>query len=119
MIKIKVILGLLVLALIVSTGWQIVACELFNYELKDDLKDVASLGGARIGLLAQQTDDDLRETVIRKAAKYDIVLRREQILVRRSGSEENPQVYLQAKYQTRVWLPGFYLILHLTAASGG
>jgi len=32
--KVKVILGLLVLALIVSTVWQIASCEIANYELK-------------------------------------------------------------------------------------
>ena len=36
--KIKVILGLAVFALVMSTGWQIAACELANVELKDDLK---------------------------------------------------------------------------------
>lgn len=116
--KIKVIVGLAVLALILSTVWQIAACELANFELKDEMKDVASLNGARIGLLAQQSDDDLRATVIHSAAKHDIDLRPEQILVRRSGSEENPKVYLVAKYQARVWMPGIYLIFHYTATSG-
>jgi len=38
---------LIVFALVASTVWQIASCEIANYELKDDLKDIASIGGAR------------------------------------------------------------------------
>jgi hypothetical protein len=116
--KVKVILGLAVLALTVSTVWQIAACELANYEFKDELKDVASLNGAKIGLLAEQTDDELRATVIHKAADHDIVVEPDQILVRRSGTEENRKIVLVAKYQSRIWIPGLYLVFHFTATSG-
>jgi hypothetical protein len=47
-------------------------------------------GWARIGLSAQQSDDDLRATVIRKAARHDTVLEAEQIAVKRSGTVEAP-----------------------------
>jgi hypothetical protein len=36
------------------------ACELANYELKDDLKDVASLARSRIWLAMQRSDGQLR-----------------------------------------------------------
>ena len=117
--KIKIIVGLAVFVLILSTGWQIAACELANYEFRDELRDVAALNGAKIGLMAQQTDDDLRAAVIHKAAEHDIDLGPNQILVRRSGTEENPKVFLVAKYSGRIWMPGVYLILHFTATSGG
>ena len=116
--RLKVIAGLILLALLVSTGWQIAACEYANYELKDDLKDVASLGAARIGLAEQQSDDQLRATVIRKAAGHDIVLDREQIAVTRSGTGEMQTVFLEAKYGVRIWLAGFRLVIHFTATSG-
>jgi hypothetical protein len=44
---IKIILVLIVFAFIASTVWQVASCEIANYELKDDLKDIASMGGAR------------------------------------------------------------------------
>ena len=119
MLKIKVILALIVFALIASTVWQIAACEIANTELKDDLKDVASMGGARIGLAAQQSDADLRATVIRKAAGHDIVLEPEQITVKRSGSVEAPAVFLAVEYRARVWMPGVTVVFHFTANSGG
>ena len=117
--KIKIIVGLALFALFVSTGWQIAACELANMELKDDLKDAASLGGSRIGLAAQQSDNDLRSEVIRKAAAHDIVLDPEQITVRRSGSGETQTVFLAAKYQARIRMPGLRLLVHFTATSAG
>jgi len=80
------ILGLVVFAVVMSTGWQLAACELTNYELRDDLKDVAAMGGSRIGLLAQSSDNDLRDAVIRRAAQHDVHLAADQILVERSGT---------------------------------
>ena len=117
--KIKVILGLIVFAFVASTGWQVASCELANYELKDDLNDIASMGGARIGLAAQQSNDDLRATVIRKAAGHDIVLEPEQIAVRRSGTVEAPAVSLEVRYRRRVWVPGAAVVLRFTASNGG
>ena len=105
--------------MIVSTVWQIAAGELVNYEFKDELRDVASLNGAKVGLAAQQTDEDFRATVIHKAADHEIVLQPEQVLVRRSGTEENPKVFLAAKYQERIWMSGIYLIVHFSVSSRG
>ena len=100
-----------------STGWQLASCELNNYELRDDLKDVAAMGGSRIGVLAQSSDDDLRSAVIRRAAQHDLHLVPEQILVERSGTGANSEVFLAAKYRARVVIPGFSLIFHLRATS--
>jgi hypothetical protein len=96
--KFKIISALLLLALVVSTGWQFAACELANYELQDDMKDVGSLLGTRIGLTDAKSDDDLRQIVIRKAREHDIVLEPEQVVVERSGSTEAPVIYVKADY---------------------
>lgn len=116
---ITIILGFAVFALLVSTGWQIAACELANAELRDDLKDVASMVGARVGLAAQQSDEELRGTVIRRAAARDITLEPEQIAVERLGTGERLAVSLTVKYPARVWVPGLWLVLHFTASSEG
>jgi hypothetical protein len=115
--KIKIIVGLVLLALLVSTGWQIAACEYANYELKDDLKDVASLGASRIGLAEQQSDDQLRAAAVRKAAGHEIALDPAQITVTRSGTGETQMVFLEAKYGARIWLPGFRQVIHFRATS--
>lgn len=114
--KLKIISALLLLALVVSTGWQFAACELANYELQDDLKDVGSLLGTRIGLTDVRSDDDLRQVVIRKAREHDIVLQPEQVTVERSGSTEDP-VKIKVDYRARVALLGKSFFLHFTPAN--
>ena len=104
-------------ALVMSTGWQIASMEFDNYLLKDELKDVAAMGGARIGLDRPESDDDLRAAVIHRAAEHNVFLVPDQIVVRRSGSQDHPVVFLAARYQARVWMPGFALIFHYTATS--
>ena len=115
---IKIIVGLVLFAFVMTTGWQLAACEFANYQLRDDLKDVATIGSSRLGLLAESSDADLRDAVIRRAAQHGIHLIPEQILVQRSGTAENPKVFLAAKYRARVVMPGISLIFHLKATSG-
>jgi hypothetical protein len=115
---IKIIVGLVLFAFVMTTGWQLAACEFANYQLRDDLKDVATMGSSRLGLLAESSDADLRDAVIRRAAQHGIHLIPEQILVQRSGTTENPKVFLAAKYRARVVMPGISLIFHLKATSG-
>jgi hypothetical protein len=116
--RIKVILGFALLALLVSTGWQIAACELAFYELQDDLKDIASLSSTRIGLTNPKSDDDLREAVIEKARGQDIALDPSQITVERFGTTEYPRAYLAVTYKAHIKLPGCTLALRFRPTSG-
>jgi len=115
--KVKIILAVILLALVVSIGWQIAACEFVNYELQEDLKDVASLSAARIGLAAPSSDESLRADVIRRAAQLDIPLEPEQVMVERSGTSDAPAVEIAADYRVRIVLPGGSLLLHFTPTS--
>jgi len=116
--KVKIILGCALLALVVSTGWQIAACELANYELQDELKDLGSLSGTRIGLSNPKSDDDLREAIIAKARGHAISLDPSQITVERWGTAEYPRAYLAVDYKARIALPGFAFTLHFQPNSG-
>jgi hypothetical protein len=115
--KIILILGLAVLVLAGEAGWQIASCELSNFELHDDMRFLAVQIGRRIGLKSPSTDEDLRNAVIREAQEYDIDLAPEQVTVRRTGTEEEPIIYLAADYKARVKLFGFPLMLHFTPSS--
>lgn len=112
--KVKLILGFALMALAVMFVWQIAAAELANFELQDDLQDLAALTGARIGLAAPSTDDDLRGAVIRKAKAYEIELDPKQVMVQRTGTAEAPVLYLAADYEVSVNLPGYSFTLHFT-----
>lgn len=98
-------------------GWQIASGELANFELRDDMRFLAAQLGRRIGLNSPSTDEDLRNEVIRKAQEHEIDLEPEQVTVRRTGTEEEPVIYLAADYNVRVKLLGFSLTLHFTPSS--
>jgi hypothetical protein len=115
--KIKAIAGLCVFALILSTGWQIAACEFNNHLLKDDLKDLAAMNGSRIGLAGPDSGTDLRAAVVRKAREHNIYVAPDQILVESVGTRDNPAVFIVMKYKARVFMPGFALVFHYTATS--
>ena len=115
--KPKIILGLAVLGLAVIAGWRITSCELANLELQSDLRDFAAQVGARIGLDAPRTDEDLRAAVIRKAKEYEIQLEPEQVTVQRTGTGNASVVYLAVDYKVRVNLFGYSFTLHFTPSS--
>jgi hypothetical protein len=115
--KAKVILGLAVLALAVTAGWQIGACELGYLELQSDLRDLAAEVGTRIGLDARSTDEQLRNAIIHKAEGYDIQLDPGQVTVVRSGAGWDSTVYLAVDYTQRVNLFVYSFNLHFAPSS--
>jgi hypothetical protein len=115
--KVKLILGLAVLALAIIAGWQITSCELANFELQQDMRDLAAQIGSRIGLTPQSTNEDFRSAVIRKAEEHEIQLEPEQVTVQRTGTDDAPIIYLAADYKVRVKLPGFSFTFHFTPSS--
>ena len=107
-----------VVVLLVVTAWQVGSRELANFELQDDLHDMASQLGARIGFNAPHSDDEYRNMVIRKAGDHGIVLTPEQVTVRRTGEgSETTAIYLAADYTAAVKLPGWSFALHFTPSS--
>jgi hypothetical protein len=115
--KVKLILGLVVLAVAIIAGWQIASCELANVELRDDLRDLAGQTGAHIGLVPFKTDEDFRNVVIREAKKYGIQLEPGQVTVQRAGTPQVPIMYLAADYKVPVTLPGYSFTLHFHPSS--
>jgi hypothetical protein len=109
--------GLVVLALIVSAGWQVAAAHIADHQLREDLRDMASQAGARIGLLELSSIDDFRDGVIRSAKQHDIVLAPNQVTVRRTGAGVTAVIYLAADYTEPVKLPGLSFNLHFTTTS--
>jgi hypothetical protein len=113
----KFVLGFVAVALVVAAGWPIASCELANIELHDDLRDIAADKAAKIGLAAPNSDDDLRDSVIRAARAYDIQLEPEEVTVRHTGTVEVPSLYLAADYTVRVRPLGVPFVLHFSTSS--
>ena len=112
--RLKIIAGVAILLVIWSAGWQIGKWELANVELRDDMHDMASQLGARIGFSAPLSDEEFRNEVMRKAQKYGIQLSPEQVTVVRTGEGLDTRMYLAANYSVPVQLPGFSFHLHFT-----
>jgi hypothetical protein len=119
--KLKLILALAVSGLVGAIGWQIISCKLANAELQSDLQDLSAQVGTKIGLDAQKSDDELRSSVIRKAAAAGIHLEPDQITVRRlvesEGTSPGPVVYLEVNYSARVNLLVYSFPLHFNPTS--
>jgi NADPH-dependent 2,4-dienoyl-CoA reductase/sulfur reductase-like enzyme len=116
--NIKIIAGIAVALMFCSAGWQIGKWELASIELRDDMRDMASQLGGRIGLTSPMSDEDFRNEVMRKARKYDIELAPEQVTVVRNGQGVEARMYFAADYTVPIQLPGFSFHLHFTPESG-
>ena len=115
--KIKIIVGLAALYFLVSAGWQVGACELANLELKDDLQDIATQLGVRIGATDIASDTELRDMVLRKADKYNIPVAPDHVVVMRDGNGKDANVYLEADYAVPIYLPHLTFYMYFNPAS--
>ena len=115
--KIKIILALAAFYFLFSAAWQVGACELGNIELKDDLQDIVSQLGVRIGASDVASDDELRTMVLRKAEKYNIPLAPEQVIVMRDGYGKNANIYLEADYSVPINLLRFTFSMYFNPSS--
>ena len=115
--RIKVMAFVAAIALAVWVGGQIGYCEWANVQLQEDLHDIASQAGTRIGYLAPRSDDDFRDAVVRKAKEHDIHLEPSQVSVQRTETGTTSTVSLAADYRSPVKLPGFSFALHFTPSS--
>jgi hypothetical protein len=115
--NLKIILGVAVLVLAASTGWQIGAAVVANMNLQEDLRDLGSQAGAHVGSVVPNTDADATPALIRKAKEHGIELEPAQVTVRRIGSGETSTLYLAADYTVPVNLALFSFNLHFTPSS--
>ena len=115
--KLLVVVGLAVLGLGLMAGWQFGACILANVELRDDMQDMSSQLGSRIGFIPTSSDEDLRQAILRHGQKYGIELNSNQITVQRTGPE-GKNLYLAADYTRLVHIFGLTFILRFTPHTG-
>src|SRR2546430_16900390 len=83
--KVKLILGLAVLALAGVAGWRVASCELANIELREGMRDLAGQVGSRIGVTPQSTGEDFRRAGIRQDEEHGIELETEQVTQQHTG----------------------------------
>jgi hypothetical protein len=110
----KAIVGLLVIVGCLYALFQVVPPELSNYSFQDDLRSVAMMGASN----PHTTDQELIDSVIKRARDHDITLAPESVTVQRIGTPGSPAVYVAADYSVPVSLPGYSFTLHFTPSSG-
>jgi hypothetical protein len=116
----KKVIAIAVLVLLVMAAvavYQIGSVYLANEELKEDLKDLSSLTGTRIGLVDPRSPEQIRDQVINHAAQHGIHLEPEQVNVERNGEGKDGTIYLSVAYDTPMKVFGYSWTIHFTAAS--
>ena len=111
---VKAIVGILVIVGCIYCAFQIIPPELANYAFQDDLKNIAMVGGAN----PHESEQEILESVIRKAREHEIPLAPEHITVQRIGTPGVSAIYVAADYSVPVNLPGYSFALHFTPSSG-
>lgn len=111
---VKAIVGFLVVIGAIYAGFQIIPPELTNYSFQDDLRNLAMVGGSNPRL----TDQELVDSILKKAQEHQIALTPEQVTVQRIGTPGMNAVYVAADYSVPVSLPGYSFSLHFTPSSG-
>lgn len=95
---VRALIGLLVLVAAFYTAWQLIPPYFHNYQLEDVIKDEA-----RMNTYTNKSEEDMRETVYKKAKDMDIPLTREQIKVRRDGQS----IDIAVDYNVHLDFPGY------------
>ena len=111
---VKAIIGILVFVALIYCGFQIIPPELSNYSFQDDLRQIAMVGGAN----PHQTDQEIIDSIVKKAADHQITLAPEQVTIQRIGTPGSPAVYVAADYSVPVTLPGYSFTMHFNPSSG-
>jgi hypothetical protein len=111
---IKAFGGILVMVAAVYLCWTVIPPELTNYSFQDDLRVIAMNAGAN----PHETDQDILQSVIKKAQEHDITLAPEQVTVTRMGTPGSLAVFVAADYSVPVNMPGYPFTLHFTPSSG-
>jgi hypothetical protein len=111
---VKALFGFLAIIGVVYACFQIIPPELTNYSFQDDLHNIAMVGGAN----PHETDQELIDSIVKKAQEHQITLTPEQVTIQRIGTPGAPAVYVAADYSVPVSLPGYSFTLHFTPSSG-
>jgi hypothetical protein len=111
--KIKLLFGLAAIVAVIYGGAELIPPYFSNYEFEDAIKEEALHS-----TYSNRNEEDIRETVFKKARDLEIPLSRDQIKVQRSGSGQgNGTLSIEADYSVHVDLPGYPLDLHFTPSS--
>src|SRR5271155_3423177 len=109
-VKLLLVFGVLVALGMVS--FKLVPPFFANYEFANAIKTEATQS-----TYTARTEDDIRETVIKEARKYDIALTPKQVKVSRVGGFGTGTLAIEAEYSVPIELPGYSTTLEFHPSS--
>jgi hypothetical protein len=104
----RAILGVAVIVAVLYAMWMLVPPYFHNYQLQDTIADEA-----RMNTYTAKSEEDMRETIWRKAKDLEIPITREQINVRREGQS----VAIWIDYTVHVDMPIYPVDLQFHSSS--
>jgi hypothetical protein len=93
-------------------GIKIVPVYFSNYQFEDSIKNEALQS-----TYSPRTEEDIRDSVIKRAKEYDIQLTTKQVHVSRTGSNGNGTLSIEADYSVPFNLPGYSTTLDFHPSS--
>jgi hypothetical protein len=106
----KLLFTLGVVAVLIYSGWQLVPPFFYNYQFQDALDNEARIDS----YTNTRTEDDIKNSIVKKAEDLEIPLTANQVQVQRLP---NNVIYIEANYSVHVSLPGYPLDLQFKASS--
>ena len=114
----KYVFRIAVIVAVVFAGWTVLEPEITNIVFQDELHDLAAQPSWRPGMSAPNSDEEIRNIVVRKAEQHDIALDPRQVTVRRTETPENP-VHIAVDYTVPVNLFVYSYSRHFRPTSTG
>ena len=115
----KYVIRIALAVAVIVACWQILVPEVTNMIFQDEVHDSAAQMGYRTGVAPLNSDEEIRNLVIRKAAKHDIELDPKQVTVQRNGVGEYTTWYVAVDYTAKVDLLVYSFKLHFNPTSKG
>ncbi len=102
------ILGVALIAAVMYFLWLLIPPYFHNYQLDDVVADEA-----RMNTYTVKSEEDMRQTILKKARDMNLALTPEQVSVQRIGNG----VAISVDYTVHVDLPGYPMDLHFHSSS--
>jgi hypothetical protein len=108
----KMVLGIVAIVAAVYLCATLIPPYFSNYEFEDAIKSEAQMS-----TYSTKSEEDIRNTVFKKAQDLEIPITKDDIKVQRSGNQGSGSVNIQVAYTVHVNLPGYPLDLHFDPSS--
>jgi len=106
--SIKALFGVFVVATMFYLAWKVLPPYFSNYQFEDELENQA-----RYFSYNMKSEQEMRETIAKKAHDYDIPLTPEQIKVQHLGND----LSISVDYTVHIDIPVYPFDLHFTPAT--